>query len=82
MKSKPKTATAARRRILIVDDEPQVLEVFSTLLRESGYEVETAENALEAIAAVVRNAPNLILADVHMPIVGGMGLAYRTQIPC
>ena len=72
MKSKPKTATAARRRILIVDDEPQVLEVFSTLLRESGYEVETAENALEAIAAVVRNAPNLILADVHMPIVGGM----------
>jgi CheY-like chemotaxis protein len=78
MKTKPKTATV-KKRILIVDDEPQVLELFSALLRESGYEVETAENALGAIAAVVRAAPDLILADIQMPIVGGMELAYELK---
>jgi CheY-like chemotaxis protein len=63
----------------MVDDDPQVLEVFSALLQEAGYEVESAENALAAIAAVVRAAPNLILADIRMPIVGGMDLARELK---
>jgi CheY-like chemotaxis protein len=79
MKSKPKTESAARKRILLVDDEPQILEVFSALLREAGYEVEPAENALAAIAAVVRAAPDLILADIRMPIVGGMDLVRELK---
>jgi CheY-like chemotaxis protein len=79
MKSKPKTASAARKRILIVDDDPQVLEIFSALLQEVGYEVESAENALAAMAAVVRAAPDLILADIRMPIVGGMGLVRELK---
>lgn len=79
MKSKTKTASAARKRILLVDDDPQVLEVFSTLLQEVGYEVEPAENALAAIAAVVRATPDLILADIRMPIVGGMDLARELK---
>lgn len=79
MKTKSKIARAARKRILIVDDEPQVLEVFSALLREKGYEVDTAEHALAAIAAVVRATPDLILADLQMPIVGGMELAHELK---
>ena len=79
MKSKPKTASAPKRRILIVDDDPQVLEVFSALLQEVGYEVESAENALAAMAAVVRAAPDLILADIRMPIVGGMDLVRELK---
>jgi CheY-like chemotaxis protein len=63
----------------MVDDDPQVLEVFSKLLHEVGYEVESAENALTAIAAVVRAAPDLILADIRMPIVGGMDLARELK---
>jgi CheY-like chemotaxis protein len=79
MKSKPKTPSSARKRILMVDDDPQVLEVFSALLHEAGYEVESAENALAAIAAIVRSAPDLILADIRMPIVGGMDLARELK---
>ncbi len=78
-KAKPLVPAAARKRILIVDNDPQVLKVFSALLQEAGYEIKTAENALEAIAAVVRAAPDLILADVRMPIVGGMELAHELK---
>jgi DNA-binding response OmpR family regulator len=62
-----------------VDDDPQVLEVFSALLQEIGYEVEPADNALAAIAAVVRAKPDLILADIRMPIVGGMDLVRELK---
>jgi two-component system, NtrC family, sensor kinase len=79
MKSKPKTPSIARKRILIVDDDPQVLEVFSALLEEVGYQVESADNALAAIAAIVRAVPDLILADIRMPIVGGMDLARELK---
>jgi CheY-like chemotaxis protein len=79
MKSKPKTATAARKRILLVDDDRQILETFSSLLQKAGYDVDAAENALAAIAAVVRAAPDLILADIRMPIVGGMDLVRELK---
>jgi CheY-like chemotaxis protein len=79
MKSKPKTASAVRKRILLVDDDPRILEVFSALLREAGYQVVSAENALEAMAAIVRAAPDLILADIRMPIVGGMDLVRELK---
>ena len=62
-----------------MDDDLQVLEIFSELLQEVGYEVESAENALAAMAAVVRDAPDLILADIRMPIVGGMDLVRELK---
>ena len=79
MKTKLKTATSTGKRILIVDDDPKVLELFSALLKAAGYQVDKAENALGAIAAVVRAAPNLVLADIHMPIVGGMDLVRELK---
>ena len=62
-----------------MDDDPQVLETYSALLQEVGYEVESAENALAAVAAVVRAAPDLILADIRMPIVGGLDLVRELK---
>jgi len=62
-----------------VDDDPQVLEVFSALLEEAGYKIDQAANALQAIAAVVRAAPDLILADIRMPIIGGMDLVRELK---
>ncbi len=62
-----------------MDDDPQVLEIFSTLLEEAGYEVDRAENALAAIAAIVRSPPDLVLSDIRMPIVGGMGLVRELK---
>jgi CheY-like chemotaxis protein len=79
MKSGTEIASAARKRILLVDDDPQILEFYSALLQEAGYEVKTAENALAAVAAVVRATPDLILADIRMPIVGGMDLVRELK---
>lgn len=62
-----------------MDDDPKVLEVFSARLQEVGYQVDSAENALAAIAAVVRTVPDLILADIRMPIVGGMDLVRELK---
>src|SRR5207253_7798746 len=65
--------------IFIVDDDPQTLEVFSSLLEDAGYQVDKAEHALAAVAAVVRSAPDLILADIRMPIVDGKELVQELK---
>ncbi|PYJ07685.1 MAG: response regulator [Verrucomicrobia bacterium] len=72
-------ASKTKKKILIVDDDPQILELYSALLQEAGYHVDRAENALAAIAAVVVRAPDLILADIRMPIVDGVGLVRELK---
>jgi DNA-binding response OmpR family regulator len=69
----------AKKKILIVDDDPQILELYSIILKDAGYEVDQAEHALAAIAAIVRAAPDLILADIRMPIVDGVGLVTELK---
>src|SRR5438874_896956 len=78
MKSKAKTESPSPK-ILIMDDDPQILELFSVLLQKAGYRVDKAEHALAAVAAVVRAAPDLILADIRMPIVDGKELAHELK---
>jgi CheY-like chemotaxis protein len=62
-----------------VDDDPGILELYSALLENAGYVVDQAEHALAAIASIVRVAPDLILADIRMPIVDGMGLVAELK---
>src|SRR5436190_20012038 len=78
MKTK-KAQTAPRRKILLVDDDPQILELYGTLLQDAGYQVDKAEHALAAVAAIVRAAPDLILADIRMPIVDGKELVQELR---
>ncbi len=53
--------------ILVVDDEPNLLEIMSTKLAASGFEPVVAYNGKEAIDAAVKLQPDLILMDIHMP---------------
>jgi two-component system alkaline phosphatase synthesis response regulator PhoP len=55
------------RKILIADDEPDILEIVSFNLRGEGYEVFTAKNGDEAIEEAKKNHPDLIILDVMMP---------------
>ena len=59
-------------KILVVDDEPDILEIISYNLRKEGYEVKTAENGLEGVAAAKEFLPDMILLDVMMPKMDGM----------
>jgi CheY-like chemotaxis protein len=75
----PAKKAMLNKKILIVDDDPGFLELYSALLENAGYVVDQAEHALAAIAAIVRSAPDLILADIRMPIVDGVGLVTELK---
>jgi two-component system, NtrC family, response regulator AtoC len=62
------------RRVLVVDDEENIRVVLKTLLKRTGYEVETAANGEEALAAVDSFGPDFVLTDVRMPKMGGLDL--------
>lgn len=56
-----------RKKILLVDDEQDILEMLSYNLEKEGYEVHTASNGNEGVAAAKKIVPDLILLDVMMP---------------
>ena len=58
--------------ILLVDDEPDILEIIGYNLKEEGYKVHTAENGLEAIEIAKKKKPHLIILDVMMPEMDGI----------
>jgi len=63
---------ADKKTILIIDDEPDTLTYFSSLLGDNGYATLTAENGAEAIARVKEAVPDLITLDVTMPEKSGV----------
>src|SRR6478609_3804663 len=66
-----------QNRILVVDDEANICEVITMALRYQGFEVETAATGREAIAAVTRFKPHLIVLDVMLPDIEGFEVAER-----
>jgi CheY-like chemotaxis protein len=64
------------RKILVVDDEEDILEFLTTLLADNGYDVRTARNGVEAMDRVREDQPALILLDLQMPAETGTGF-YR-----
>jgi len=62
----------AGTRILIVDDEPALLDLLLTYFLASNYEVETATNGTDAIVAVSRQRPDVVLLDINMPRMNGV----------
>lgn len=59
-------------RILLVDDEPDILEIVGYNLSQEGYQIFTAENGKEAISKAKKELPHLIIMDVMMPEMDGM----------
>jgi CheY-like chemotaxis protein len=65
----------AKKRILIVDDYPQVVEVLKIRLEAAGYEVLTAYDGPEALTVARKEHPDLILLDVLLPKINGYKVA-------
>ena len=61
-----------KEKILIVDDEPDILEIVGYNLKNEGYQVYTAENGDEGVKKAKKNEPDLIILDVMMPIMDGI----------
>ncbi|MEZ4854592.1 response regulator transcription factor [Flavobacterium sp.] len=59
-------------KILLVDDEPDILEILSYNLSQEGYQISTASNGKEAVLKAKKELPHLIVMDVMMPEMDGM----------
>lgn len=66
----------AAKKILVVDDEPDMREFLTTVLEDHGYAFDTAKDGEEAMAKVEADPPDLIALDVSMPQKSGVGV-YR-----
>lgn len=65
------TKGKSRPKILVVDDEPNILLSLEFLMKKKGYEVFIARNGAEAIELIGKELPHIILLDVMMPEVDG-----------
>src|SRR5436190_9924793 len=65
--------------VLVVDDDPYILEALSLLLELEGYPVATAADGIEALRAVDRVHPSVVLLDMQMPRLDGLGFAQQLQ---
>ena len=69
------TGVVGHRGILIVDDEPEVMQSLAAILTQHGYEVRIAETAEQAIEAIAAWTPDLAIVDVLLPQMNGIDLA-------
>ena len=59
------------KKVLIVDDEPDIVRYLEMILQDNGYETDTAGNGNEAMEKVRKNRPDLVTLDISMPEASG-----------
>ncbi|MFC4008953.1 response regulator transcription factor [Nonomuraea purpurea] len=64
-------------KVLVVDDEPNIRELLSEALELNGFAVRTAANGRQALEAVARERPDIVVLDVMMPGLGGFAVARK-----
>ena len=69
----------SRGRILLVDDDPGLLRLLSIRLRAEAYDVEAVESAEAALGALPRFRPDLVITDLKMDSMDGIGLLKEIQ---
>jgi two-component system OmpR family response regulator len=70
-----KSGAATHTRVLVVDDEPNIVQLLAMALRYEGFIVETASDARSALAAVRGFGPHLVVLDVMLPDLDGFQVA-------
>ena len=68
-----------RCSVLVVDDDPSILTTVAEILDLEGFPVATATNGAEALEAVERQTPTIVLLDMRMPVLDGWGFVRALQ---
>ena len=68
-----------KKKILMIDDEPDMLKLTKFALEADGYEVNTAISAEEALETVKKDKPDLLLLDLHLPGKSGFWLEQEIK---
>jgi DNA-binding response OmpR family regulator len=66
-----------RKKILCIEDDPEVAALIAEDLVDRGFEVSIAHNGQEGLTAIVRTSPDIVLCDINMPIMSGFEMAER-----
>jgi two-component system alkaline phosphatase synthesis response regulator PhoP len=66
-------------KILIVDDDKDIIFMIKSVLEKNGYEVMTASDGQKALDAIESNAPDLMIADLTMPVMDGWRLSMKVR---
>ena len=77
MSAEPQGMTG--RRVLVVDDEPNIVVALEYLMRQNGFDVRAARNGDEALAAIADFRPDLVLLDVMMPVKDGYQVVRKIR---
>ncbi len=72
-------AQASEKRILVVDDEPDVRKFLATCLKDAGFQVDTAIDGLEALEKIKQEIPDLITLDMVMPRHSGISVMRKLR---
>ena len=67
------------RKILLVEDDPFLIEIYTTKLKEAGYEVDTAEDGETALRKIKESIPDLLLLDVVLPNFNGWEILRKIK---
>ena len=70
-----------QKKILVVDDDPDILDVVTMILESRGYEVVTARDGIEALANLKAEKPDLMILDLLMPKMDGFAVCKELQDP-
>ncbi|MDR5858793.1 response regulator [Halomonas eurihalina] len=66
-------------RVLVVDDEPNIVLSLEFLMEQAGFEVTTAEDGETALRLIAEGAPDLVLLDISLPGIGGFEVLERLR---
>ena len=68
-------------KILVVDDDPDILEALNLILESQGYQVVTARDGVEGLASLKAEKPDLMILDLLMPKMDGFAVCKELQDP-
>lgn len=77
--ARPVVPVAEAATVLVVDDEPEIVELVGEFLERRGYRVQTATNGEDALALVKKEPPDLMLLDIYMPGMNGVDVLRRLK---
>jgi len=67
------------KRILVVEDQPDNRQIIRDMLADTDYHITEAENGEEALAAIAKERPDLILMDIQLPVLDGYAATRRIK---
>ena len=68
-----------KKKILIIEDNPEILDNISEILELDGYEILKAQNGKQGVEAAIANVPDLIICDIMMPVMDGYAVLHMLQ---